>query len=116
MAVRRRRRSEPYLPNGRPQLCPPSLGPSFSWRSGVVRPVSMPKYFFHTHGLQPSEDDRGEVLPDDEAAWHEATLVAGEIFKDIDGKFRPEQEWCLEVTDAQRKPLYAIRINSKQIK
>ncbi|HVI78942.1 MAG TPA: hypothetical protein VM715_12435 [Candidatus Acidoferrum sp.] len=76
----------------------------------------MPKYFFHTHGLQPSEDDRGEVLPDDEAAWHEATLVAGEIFKDIDGKFRPEQEWCLEVTDARRKPLYAIRINSKQIK
>jgi hypothetical protein len=26
---------------------------------------------------------------DDEAAWHEVTLVAGEIFKDIDGNLRP---------------------------
>jgi hypothetical protein len=76
----------------------------------------MPRYFFHTHGLQPSHDDSGQQLPDDEAAWHEATLVAGEIFKDIDGKFRPEQEWSLEVTDDQRKPLYAIFINSKQKK
>src|SRR4051794_6437992 len=114
--MRQGRRSEPYLPKRTASAFPTSWGRLFFWRSGVVRPVSMPKYFFHTHGLQPSEDDRGEVLPDDEAAWHEATLVAGEIFKDIDGKFRPEQEWCLEVTDARRKPLYAIRINSKQIK
>ena len=113
--MRQRRRSKPYLPNGWPQLCPPAGAVFFlAFRGGKAS--SMPKYFFHTHGLQPTEDDRGEVLPDDEAAWHEATLVAGEIFKDIDGKFRPEQEWCLEVTDAQRKPLYAIRINSKQIK
>ena len=29
----------------------------------------------------------------------DATLIAGELFKDLDGKFRPGQEWSLEVTD-----------------
>jgi hypothetical protein len=28
-------------------------------------------------------------LTDDEAAWHEATIIAGELFKDIDGNFQP---------------------------
>jgi hypothetical protein len=75
----------------------------------------MPRYFFHTHGVRPSRDDIGEDLQDDEAAWHEATLVAGEIFKDIDGKFRPDQQWSLEVSNEQGKPLYSIRIDSKRM-
>jgi hypothetical protein len=41
--------------------------------------------------------------------------IAG-VARDIDGKFRPEQEWSLEITDEQRQPLYIIRINSKQLK
>jgi hypothetical protein len=68
------------------------------------------------HGVRPSPDTTGEELRDDEAAWHEATLVAGEIFKDIDGKFRPDQEWSLEVTDRQGKSIYSIQINSKRMK
>ena len=43
----------------------------------------MPRYSFNMHGVRPSQDEKGEELPDDEAAWHEATLVAGEIFKDM---------------------------------
>jgi hypothetical protein len=30
-------------------------------------------------------------------------MFAGELFKDIDGKFRPGQEWMSEVTDAVRR-------------
>ena len=75
----------------------------------------MPRYFFNMHGVRPSQDEKGEELPDDEAAWHEATLVAGEIFKDIDGKFRPDQEWSLEVADEQGAPLYSICISSKRM-
>jgi hypothetical protein len=66
----------------------------------------VPRYFFNIHGIRPSIDEEGEELPDDEVAWHEATVIAGEIFRDIDGKFRPEQEWSLEVTDERRQPLY----------
>ena len=76
----------------------------------------MPRYFFNMNGVRASHDDLGEDLPDDEAAWHEATLVAGEIFKDIDGKLRPGQEWSLEVTDEQQKSLYVIHVTSKKMK
>lgn len=75
----------------------------------------MPRYFFNVHNVDPSIDDVGEELADDEAAWHEATIFAGEIFKDVDGRFRPGQEWSLEVTDKARKPIYFITIGSKRM-
>jgi hypothetical protein len=68
------------------------------------------------HGVRPSIDEEGEELPDNDAAWHEATIIAGEMFKDIDGKFRLGQDWALVVTDDQRKPLYSIQISAKQMK
>jgi hypothetical protein len=43
-------------------------------------------------------------------------LVAGELFKDIDGEFQPGQEWSLEDADEARKPLYMIRINAEKMK
>lgn len=76
----------------------------------------MPRYFFNVHKVAPSTDDHGEVLPDDEAAWREATLYAGELLKDIDGKFRPGQEWSLEVTDEARASVYVIQIRAKTMK
>jgi hypothetical protein len=36
------------------------------------------------------EFDEGEQLGNDQAAWQEATLVAGELFKEVDGKLTPE--------------------------
>jgi hypothetical protein len=76
----------------------------------------MPTYFYNVHNVQPSTDHAGVVLKDDEAAWKEATLLAGDLFKDIDGKFRPGQEWTLEVTDEQRRPLYFIVVNARKTK
>ena len=76
----------------------------------------MPQYFFNVHGTRSSLDEEGEELPDDESAWKEATIIAGELFRDIDGKFRPGQEWSLEVTDEQRQPLYYIVIHARNAK
>jgi hypothetical protein len=75
----------------------------------------MPKYFFHVHNVAPRADDQGEELPDDEAAWKKATSYAGALFKDIEGKFRPGQNWSLEVADAAGKPLYFITIGSRKM-
>ena len=75
----------------------------------------MPKYFFNMDGAIPSIDDDGEELPDNEAAWNEAVQLASEIFKDIDGKLRPQDEWSLEVSDGLRTPLYRIHIRSEQL-
>jgi len=57
----------------------------------------------------------GEELPNNEAAWHEATIIAGELFKGVDGKFRPGQDWSLEVTDERRNPIYLINISGEEI-
>lgn len=53
----------------------------------------MPRYFFNIlHGSEHHFDERGEELPDKHAAWAEATKVAGQTIKDIDGKLRPGQD------------------------
>jgi hypothetical protein len=46
----------------------------------------MARYFFTVHNEGPTPDTEGEDLPNDEAAWRKATLIAGELFKDIDSK------------------------------
>jgi hypothetical protein len=67
------------------------------------------------HGVLQSSDEFGEELPDDKVPWDEATIIAAELFRDIDGKFQPGQEWTLEVTDAQRRSLYFITISAKKM-
>jgi hypothetical protein len=73
------------------------------------------RFFFNVNGAQKSEDQDGEDFPDREAAWHEATLVAGEIFKDVDGALRPGDEWRLEVTDESGTPVFQIHVTSKRM-
>jgi hypothetical protein len=76
--------------------------------------ASMPRYFFNIHYGDSSLDTQGAELPDNEAAWREATLHAGELFNDIDGKFRPGRQWQLEVTNEEGKPLYLIRVSGEK--
>jgi hypothetical protein len=75
----------------------------------------MPRYFFDVHHESSGPDMEGEELPNNEAAWLKATLIAGELFKDIDGRFRPGKDWSLEVTDERRNPLYFIRVSAEEI-
>jgi hypothetical protein len=76
----------------------------------------MPRYYFNVLNTSPTIiDDVGEELPDKEAAWRQATITAGEIFKDVDGRLRPGQEWALEVIDEAQKPLYLIHIEARQM-
>jgi hypothetical protein len=80
----------------------------------VLHFPDMPRYYFNVYDGTSSVDDDGAELQDDEAAWQQATTTAGELFKDVDGKFRPDQEWTLEVTDERRKPIYVINISSQK--
>src|ERR1700710_3063023 len=77
---------------------------------------AMPKYFFKVTGDLPIHDEIGEDLRDNEAAWEEATLIAGELFYKIDGKFRPGQTWSLEVQNETNQPIFLLRIVSEQMK
>jgi hypothetical protein len=61
-------------------------------------------------GPFPPADDISEELPDDDAARKEATLIADDLFKDINAKFQPGQEWSLEVKKATAvAPFYRHR-------
>ena len=54
----------------------------------------MPRYFFNvTQGDLPREADEGMDLPNDEAAWEEATTACGEMIKELDGKLKAGPEW-----------------------
>ena len=46
----------------------------------------MPRYFFHVTHERTDIDGEGEELPDEHAAWKEATVTAGQMLQGIDGK------------------------------
>ena len=77
----------------------------------------MPRYFFNITHDRPHIDRTGEELPDKHAAWKEATLVAGQILQDIDGKLQPDgKEWRMEVADEFRNTLFVLHINAEKPK
>ena len=77
----------------------------------------MPRYFFNVYHDRAELDAEGEELPDMQAAWREATVTAGQIIQDLDGKLRPGgKDWRLEVTDEFANPLYVIHVSADRAK
>lgn len=72
----------------------------------------MPRYFFNVYHERAELDEEGEELPDVQAAWREATVTAGQIIQDLDGRLRPGREWRMEVTDEFANPLYVIHVHA----
>jgi hypothetical protein len=73
----------------------------------------MPRYFFNVYHENEEPDEIGEQLTDLEAAWKEATVTAGQILQDLDGKLQPGVDWRLEVTDEFANLLFVINVNAK---
>jgi hypothetical protein len=84
--------------------------------SSVATFFSMPRYFFHIYHHRPEFDFVGEELPDKHAAWHEATVMAGQTLQSLDGKLQPDREWRMEVMDEFENPLYVLHINVEKPK
>jgi hypothetical protein len=61
-------------------------------------------------------DHDGEEFADKFAAWAEATRMAGEIIKDIDGRLRPGHDWKLEVEDEFKNVIWALHVKAEQPK
>ena len=76
----------------------------------------MPRYFFNVYHDRVEIDEEGEELPDVRAAWREATVTAGQIIQDLDGKLRPGKGWRMEVTDEFSNPLYVIHVCAEKPK
>ena len=73
----------------------------------------MPRYFFNVlYSIEPYVDEVGEELPDDIAAWQEATVSVGQSVRDLDGKFKPGTDWRLDVLNEQRRVIYSIEVKA----
>ena len=73
----------------------------------------MPLYFFRVYHNGPSRDEVGEEFPDHRTAWKEATAMAGETLKDLDGALKPGHDWSLEVTDASARVLFSLVVSAE---
>jgi hypothetical protein len=71
----------------------------------------MSRYFFHITNGRPHEDEVGEELRDDCAAW----LSAKRLTRDIEDTLEPGGEWNVEVRDADG-PLYEISIAARKLR
>jgi hypothetical protein len=82
--------------------------------SSIWHVLNMPRYFFNIHHDTVHLDHEGEELPDKHAAWKEATVMAGKILQDLDGKLRPGHVWRMEVTDESKDPLFVLQISAQK--
>ncbi len=70
----------------------------------------MPRYFFHTEDNgKTTIDTEGLELLSDDKAHGEAVTTAGEIMKEIDGKFRTGR-WTMRVRDHNDKAVSDISV------
>jgi hypothetical protein len=73
----------------------------------------MPRYFFNVrYGEESYQDEVGEELTDNIAAWHEATASAGQSIRDLDGRLTPGSAWCLEVVNESGSTIYSIEVKA----
>jgi uncharacterized protein DUF6894 len=84
--------------------------------SQIPGECAVPRYFFNVLSETTHIDRDGEELPDRHAAWKEATVMAGQILKDMDGNYQPGQTWQLEVTDEFANPLFRIQVHGENSK
>ena len=75
----------------------------------------MPRYYFHIHHETAQLDQEGEELPNAHAARKEATVTAGQILQDIDGRLKPGRDWRLEVTDEFANTLFVLQVSAKKV-
>jgi hypothetical protein len=70
----------------------------------------MPHYIFDISNGHPFQDEHGEELFDDDAAWRNALHTV----RDIEDVLRPGDSWRLDVS-RELKPLFRIELSSRKL-
>ena len=77
----------------------------------------MPRYFFHlSYDRTPTMKNEGLDLPDDQAAWIEATAACGELLRDLNGGLEPGGEWTMIVKDEAGLDIYELDFRTKALR
>jgi hypothetical protein len=76
--------------------------------------VAMPLYHFKVRRSGKTyNNDEGIVFDSLDGAWEEATIAAGEMLKDLDGKLVPGTGCSIEVQDEFFNPIRLLEISVK---
>jgi hypothetical protein len=76
----------------------------------------MPRYFFTVlNGPQSELKNEGLDLPDNAAAWVEATTACGELLRNLDGRLRPGDHWSMQVKDEAGADLYVLEFKTRSL-
>ena len=71
----------------------------------------MPLYYFRTIPSERQDDCDDPIdLPDDAAAWAQATASCGEQIKEVNGSLKPNIEWRLEVKDESHQVIFSLKL------
>ena len=73
----------------------------------------MPRYFFHVHDSVDMIDQDGTEFPNREEARAEAVVVAGEMLRDVGGKFWNSPDWRIWVTDEAGQTVCALNFSAE---
>jgi hypothetical protein len=69
----------------------------------------MPRYFFNLCDGRDFPDEEGSELDNADSARSEAVVLAGELLRDLGGRFWQGEEWRLHVTDEGGETVCALR-------
>jgi hypothetical protein len=78
--------------------------------------TAIPLYFFNVHDgqgplAQDPPDADGSLFAHPEAARSAVVVLAGELLKDLDGKFWSGSDWTLAVTDQEGATVCVLRFS-----
>ncbi len=73
----------------------------------------MARYYFNINDGTDLPDVEGLEIADLNRARAEAIRAAGEMIRDLPGKF-DGQEWVMEVTDQSKRPVFTLRFTATE--
>jgi hypothetical protein len=78
--------------------------------------LAMPRYFFTVlDGHKSTLKNEGLDLPDNDAAWVEATTACGELLRNLNGRLRPGDHWSMRVKDEVGTDLYVLEFKTSSL-
>uniref|UniRef100_UPI0035C98932 DUF6894 family protein n=1 Tax=uncultured Sphingomonas sp. TaxID=158754 RepID=UPI0035C98932 len=75
----------------------------------------MPRYFFDIKDGQEFPDLQGSLFADLAAARIEAVRFAAEILKEMPERFWNCEQWTMNVSDSDRKPLFSLKFLAETV-
>jgi hypothetical protein len=77
---------------------------------------AMSRYFFRiSHGRYSGAADQPYEFLNRESAWSEMTAVCADLLTGISRELKEDAEWCMELLDEAKQPVFRIRLVAESV-